>query len=562
MNFIANESPTKLRGGYYTSSKVAAFLARWVLELRPVKLLEPSCGDGAFFEALARCKPSSLESVTGFEIDVTEAAKASARASLLEGVSTKVHVRDFLDWSLKHLWIPEGFDGVLGNPPFIRYQYLSNTAQVQAEKLFALLRLGFTRHTNAWVPFVLSSLCQLRPGGRLAMVVPAELLHVLHAQSLRSFLLEQCERILLVDPRELLFQGALQGTVLLMAEKKTTEEPRQRGRLAILSIHGEHFLDMEPGELFQQADFVEGDTLPHKWMPALLSSDERQCLAALRQHAEVKRFQDVAEVDVGIVTGANKFFLITDEVVARYELAHWAHPMFGRSEHVQGVVYDQQSHEQNAARGLPVNFLHFGDVAQSSLPAKAQAYLQEGVEQRLHLRYKCRIRTPWYSVPSVWAAPIAMLKRSHTFPRLVLNEAQCLTTDTAYRITTKGVDAARLTWCFVNSLTMLSAELKGRHYGGGVLELVPSEIERLLIPLPEKSSPALRKLDSEFRAGEAPKSILQAQDSSVLGALGISPEEQRLLYSAWDKLRLRRQRADAPSTPPQVEPYARSSHER
>jgi hypothetical protein len=33
----------------------------------------------------------------------------------------------------------------------------------------------------------------------------------------------------------------------------------------------------------------------------------------------------------------------------------------------------------------------------------------------------------------------------------------------------------------VNSLTALTAELEGRHYGGGVLELVPSEIEKLAV---------------------------------------------------------------------------------
>ena len=65
-----------------------------------------------------------------------------------------------------------------------------------------------------------------------------------------------------------------------------------------------------------------------------------------------------------------------------------------------------------------------------------------------------------------------MLKRFHHFPRLVLNTAKAFTTDTAYRIPPKVRDTD-LVFAFVNSLTALSAELEGRHYGGGVLGFGP-----------------------------------------------------------------------------------------
>jgi hypothetical protein len=49
VNFIKVESDQKLRGGYYTPPDLAGFLARWVAEIKPRSVLEPSCGDGAFF---------------------------------------------------------------------------------------------------------------------------------------------------------------------------------------------------------------------------------------------------------------------------------------------------------------------------------------------------------------------------------------------------------------------------------------------------------------------------------------------------------------------------------
>ena len=60
MNFKALESEQKLRGAYYTQPDIALFLARWVLEKKPKAVLEPSCGDGAFIQAVAEVRPDLL----------------------------------------------------------------------------------------------------------------------------------------------------------------------------------------------------------------------------------------------------------------------------------------------------------------------------------------------------------------------------------------------------------------------------------------------------------------------------------------------------------------------
>ena len=52
MNFIALETEQKLRGGYYTPEDLASFLTRWVSPTSGTRVLEPSCGDGAFFPTL------------------------------------------------------------------------------------------------------------------------------------------------------------------------------------------------------------------------------------------------------------------------------------------------------------------------------------------------------------------------------------------------------------------------------------------------------------------------------------------------------------------------------
>lgn len=138
-----------------------------------------------------------------------------------------------------------------------------------------------------------------------------------------------------------------------------------------------------------------------------------------------------------------------------------------------------------------------------------------------------------------------MLKRSHDLPRLILNKVGAYTTDTAYRIRTlNGTSADKLVSCFINSLTALSAELEGRHYGGGVLELVPSEIEKLLLPLPSKVKISLKDLDKKVRA-ESSYGVLAANSREVLGGLGLSEAKQDIVFNGWKRLRNRRHRTSS-----------------
>ena len=544
MNFKKLETAQKLRGGYYTPPDLAAFIARWVSVGDTQSVLEPSCGDGIFFEALACEARTASASITAFEINKDEAGKAFSRAKSC-GVRADVQASDFLDWALRHIREGVGlFDAVVGNPPFVRYQYLPKEFQVRAEQVFRHLGCRFTKHTNAWVPFVLASIALLRQGGRLGMVVPAELIHVTHAQSLRSYLGKECKRIVIIDPQRLWFDGTLQGAVILLAEKRRSTSEKPQG-LGVVSVRDREFLSRDPEEVFLAPSVVNGSALAHKWTRALLDSSARDLLESIEKNPNVRQFQDIAQVDVGIVTGANKFFLVPEETVERYALQDYAHPMFGRSEHCPGILYDQRQHGSNVTSGKPSNFLWFKDpnVVQNPLVKK---YIRLGERQQLHTRFKCRIRSPWYSVPSVYATDIGMLKRSHNAPRLILNKVKAFTTDTAYRVRSSTVSSETLVACFLNPLTALSAELEGRHYGGGVLELVPSEIEKLLIPIPTATKFDVLALDEAVRTRPM-KEVLFDHGRRVLSDVGLSRSEQVGLFDAWYGLRSRRHRTSTDS---------------
>ena len=207
----------KYRGGYYTPPRVADFLASWAIQTRSATILEPSAGDGGLVSAAAKYL-KSLAQVTAVELLPEEAAKIQIRT----GGEPTVHSGDFFKWFLREQPFAT-FDAVVGNPPFIRYQ---NFPEEHRQPAFSLMRnegLHPTRLTNAWLPFVVASTLALKPGGRLALVLPAELLQVNYAAELRSYLARRFNHLTLITFRSLMFDGIQQETVLLLGERGDSE---------------------------------------------------------------------------------------------------------------------------------------------------------------------------------------------------------------------------------------------------------------------------------------------------------------------------------------------------
>ncbi len=552
MNFKINETAEKLRGGYYTPAPIADFLTHWALIHHPQHILEPSCGDGRFLEAIYRqveaghsLAPAFVDAV---ELIPDEADKANQFGDKLRQLATEVEIikADFFSWISTvngNQW-----EAIVGNPPYIRYQYFDKEQRDKAKQIFTQANVPFTKHTNAWVPFVIASVMHLAPHGRLAMVVPAELLHIQHADGIRLLLEQEMESVTLIHFRQLVFQEALQGIVLLLATK------RARGFTPLNFNHSTtnlQIIDLNDLPDLLSLNLIaspQQSTLAYQgdWMTALLNSEEIALLSRLKENTAILPFVAMANVTLGIVTGANDFFVATDEVMKRYHLESIAAPMLAKSNLIKGITYTRQDHESNLTDGKAVHFLSFPNKPMSELPPLMVEYLKEGEAQALPTRYKCRIRTPWYVVPYVWKAEVALLKRCHHFPRLVLNDLGAYSTDTAYRVRMKPEyhDQARnFVFSFLNSLTFLYAELLGRHYGGGVLELVPSEIARLPIPLVEVNDEQFSKVDQMIRQGVEWPILLDYTDAIILKAgLGLTEAEIITIKKAHQKLMRRRLR--------------------
>jgi hypothetical protein len=513
MRTRAEVSPEKLRGGYYTPPALVELCleraARLLAEETSISMLEPSAGDGAFVRGVARSRSrvgDRISSICAIEVIPEEAAKAelSLRSSGLPG---RVERGSVLSWAAE---TDEWFGLVVGNPPFVCYQFVSEADRGAIERLGERLGVTFAGVANLWIPVLVGALSRLRPSGALAVVLPTECFTGSSARVAREWLTREVD--------DLGFDLFPPGSF-----------PDVLQEVAVLSGRRSPATKAEPGDVRIVEHSSSGTSRPwlyrpeqgeRSWTRSLLDPRHLEAVNVACSLPAVARLDSVARLEVSIVTGANDFFCVDDETVAGHGLERWARPLLARARHSPGLVFRPTDHEAARATGANTWLLDFDALAPdpAAFPA-ARDYLRTGVERGLPGRYKCRIREPWYRVPSIRTGSLMLSKRSHVYPRLLMNAAGAHTTDTIYRgevLADGGLVAADLVAGFHCSLTLLMVELEGRAFGGGVLELVPSEISRLAIVLAAGLGERLPRLDRVARWGE-PEDLVRATDALLVG---------------------------------------------
>ena len=378
----------------------------------------------------------------------------------------------------------------------------------------------------------------------MAQVLPAELLHAQYAEEVLEFLRRAFGRIVIAVFEERVFPGALKEVVLLCAN-----DFGAGGKAEVELISFEDVSDIDLGAIGEKPKTATPTLGPGQLLGQLLPASTQALLDKLARSHEVGRLETVASVDIGIVTGANDFFLLSREE-ARGLSPTLLRPAVSKAAHVSGARVTSEDLQALLDQGRSALMFVASDQTDPKAVRTAQQHIRAGEARGLHRRYKCRVRDPWWGlpIPNAGVPDLLLTYCSNDFPRLALNAAEVLQTNTIHGVNAKpGVDPAALAAGFYNSLTLLSAELVGRSYGGGVLKLEPTEAEALLVPaMSPELFDLLPEVDRAVRAGE-PDLALDLVDPVVLGPLGLATEDVSALRTARERLRARRKRRGAPA---------------
>ena len=528
MQLIENATDQKLRGAYYTPPVIAKFILQWGINgNNNLNILEPSCGDGVFLECISNNK-ILYNSVTAVEYEVGEAEKA--RAIPLH--DSEVINEDFHRFCLD---TDKRFNLVVGNPPFIRYQYYDAEQQKLADEIFKRSKLKRTKLTNAWVTFVVGCSQLLTETSKMGFVIPSELLMVKYAQQLRQYLAKSFNKINIISFENLVFEEIQQEVVLLLCEKNGTDEHLIEH---IEVKDADSLLTLDPRRLKFPTKKIDFHT--DKWTYYFLEKEELDLLEKVKHN--MPSISTYANVEVGITTGANDYFTVPKSVVTLYNLEEYAKPMVGRSVQVNSLCFTKKDWLANVELGAKAHLLVFPSGVKENGNDGVKAYINNGEQEGINNGYKTGIRDEWYIIPSIKLSDALFLRRNNQYPKFVLNEAKAYTTDTMHRVFIKeGVNKKAFVASYYNSLSFTFAEILGRNFGGGCLELMPSEVGDIYMPYRVENETLFAEIDKMLRHKRTADEILDYTDRAILHeGMGLSMEEVQTARSIWHKIMGRR----------------------
>jgi adenine-specific DNA-methyltransferase len=544
----------KARGAFFTPPVIADYLASWAVDDDPdARILDPTCGESVFLLSAAReleavgADPAALDKQL-FGIDTEqESISRSQRALASNGYSGAVRAGDFFEVPAPNQIgcpLPE-MDAIIGNPPYIRYQEHAGLARDRSRAAAFAQGIRLSGLASSWAALLVHACAFLKGDGRLAMVLPAELLTVGYAEPIRKWLRRRFAAVHLVMFERLQFNDAAEQVLLVIARGSG-------GCDAFSLLPVEDASDLESLKLFGPTHFSVVPADIGKWSDLLLSTEQRQIFKrVLDDHCST--LADYGTIELGSVTGANSFFAISEKTrldfgLTKRQVVRICPP---GTKHLKGSTFTNRDWEALRDSGARVWLLRPSrrDKAPGLL-----SYLEHGEAIGVPDAYKCQIRNPWWRPPSVPAPDLFFTYMSHRYPRLISNRARVsfLNSMHGVRLDERAPAEAPevLPLLCLNSITMLGAELFGRSYGGGVLKMEPREARQLPVPSYERLKAAAATLGDEaavfekrLREGGWSSVVNRVDDVLLKDVFSLSDKEVLTIRGALATLRDRRMRS-------------------
>lgn len=456
------EYSQKRSGAYFTPPDVSAALVAWACHKPSDRMIDPSCGDGEFL-ALHR-------NSVGIEQNPVSAHRAIERAP-----GALVHEGDFFTWATE---TGERFECAAGNPPFIRYQTFTGETRRRALDLCLDLGAKFSGLSSSWAPFLVATAGLLKPGGRMAFVVPAEIGHAPYAAPLLEYLVASFAKVQVIAVQRKLFPALSEDCWLLY-----TEGFCGTADAIDLTIVDTFVPGKAPPQPTVRIDLEEWRNVWNRRLrPYLLPASVRQTYASALADPGTHRLAEFANVGIGYISGANQFFHLRPSEARRLRIPDtFLQPTLRNGRAMPAKQITRTTVEAWKRNDDPVLLLRLQHGQE--LPATVRNYLDSSAGREARQGYKCRNRAPWYVVPDVQIPDFVLSYMSGRSANLVANRAgiSCTNSVHSIRIRDRKLAAALLPeWS--SPFVRLSCELEGHALGGGMLKLEPREAGRIAFP--------------------------------------------------------------------------------
>ena len=470
------DTAARKRGAYFTPKPLATLLIEWAIRSPKETILDPACGEGVFLtESVSKliemgAHPKEIgKQLTGIDVDPKSIARANG-ALLSRHPALRWNnliEEDFFSFAQRSKG-SLSFDILLGNPPYIRNQGRTSIEKSIPLQMARKEGILLSAESSLWAPFIAASLSFLRPGGRLAMIIPREAIFVQYAKPLFRYLQTRFASTKILPLHDYHF-SALEKVSLLLCEGKGPGVIYQK-ELSGLSL--KEIKEIQP----QGNESWIWNRIPKKFQPSIhkaLSSPKMIPLS------------EAASTVLGVVTGDKTYFLRNSNSKTINIPPEYLTPIVSKPNQLEGTILtarDIKSFSKPYLLSIPKSYEGKNPIL--------NRILQEDQAQETRKRYKCRTRKPWYAIQRIGSPPDGFLgylvKRRL---RCSANMAKAQSTNNVHRIylqpsLQKQKKTILTSW--LNAITVVAAELSGRIYGGGILKLELGVVKTLPIPDPER----------------------------------------------------------------------------
>ncbi|TSE28943.1 HsdM family class I SAM-dependent methyltransferase [Tepidimonas charontis] len=452
-------------GQFFTPPPVARFMCRWLLKEGAREIFDPAFGLGAFYLAARELNPKIR--FCAVEKDAKVLAHFREDHPNLDDTIVLSNADYFSVWGIK-------YSAIVCNPPYMRFQHFADRHRVipEIEKHLGRRLSGYSNIASA---FLLKSLHELAPGGRLAYLMPLEFLNTGYGETIKQALLDKgrLKALLRIEPEGEVFPDAITSVGIILVSDDGIHEP-----VKFCTVQTLDQLERNLSDFPCRSVLTEELRPADKWLryfeePCAL---ERGALQPLSMYGSFSR---------GIATGANEYFLLSRSDAAKWELpTSILHPCISRSSQIKQMLITDDDIERLIEEGERVLL---ADLSSSQEEA-VKKYIEFGERQRFDKRYLTRMRKPWFKLERRQPAPILFGVFSRNGFKVIRNKSRAVSL-TCFHCFYPNIFGARfvdhLFLYFCSSVGQRIVAREVRKYGDKLNKFEPHDLNNALVPSPE-----------------------------------------------------------------------------
>ena len=466
-------------------------MAKWAITAKTNLVLDPCCGDSNLLEKamerlleLGSTTSSAAEKVYGIEINQTTAQFAFANLYKKFGdKTTNLTTKDFLE--VDPCDLPK-FNALICNPPYKRHHDMSKKYKEYVyNRILRGTGIRVPKNSSLYLHFFIHATQFLADEGRMIFLTPSQYLNNKFGAVLRDVLTEefQLHGLVLFDEHLSIFPDAMSTACLTLLEKR---QPEAGDEVMLIKtkriVEAQVLLDALQSQLFKGISVRKIHLKKLREKKKWRALFETSCLP----YCATRNLQDFATAKRGLATGANDFFVLTDEEASELGIERqFLRPVLAKAHDAPYFDFVKEDWVNLKENGKKV-WLFSCDLSKEQLAnTNALYHIERGEKLKYNNRYITSHQRPWYRLERRAPSKIIFTYMSKGNPRFIYNEAKIVTLNSFHCIypnnsTCMNDKKVKALLAYLNSSTLRRIlPYLGRIYSGGLLKIEPSEAQNL-----------------------------------------------------------------------------------